>query len=65
MRLRTELYPNRLGSMTFGFDDESMRHDAYAAHALVMAMNEQPYTTSDVYMKRANEIMTSWGYGED
>lgn len=40
-------------------------HDAALAHALVMAMKEQPYTTSDVYINRADKIMASWGYGED
>ena len=76
MRLRTELYPNRIAGMTFGYDDESLKHDAYAAHALVMAINENvadwlscpeddPVKVSSWLLKRAGELMREWGYGED
>lgn len=67
MRLRTELYPNRRGSMTLSFDDESLRHDAYAAQALVMAMTEtEPaYRAWNKILKdRADELMKDWGYDE-
>lgn len=63
MKLLTRLI--RRPGYTYGYGDQyELTRDAAMAHALVMAMNEQPYTTSDVYMERADEIMASWGYSE-
>lgn len=69
MKLRTHI-SKQTGSWVPAVEIHSrlvtaINHDAMLAHALVMAMNEQPYTTSDVYMSRADKIMASWGYGED
>jgi hypothetical protein len=58
--------------MSFGYDDESLKHDAYAAHALVMAMSESANLDSDSMwederervFRRANEILETWGYEE-
>jgi len=73
MKLKTELYPNRIKGMSFGYDDDSLRHDSYAAHALMQAITEFKTSSSESFEdlvadqieSRAEEILAEWGYTED
>ncbi len=75
--LRTELRKTERGYTSFGYDDDSLKHDAFYAHALVQAMDELCSTNKGIsaqyilrepqefIRKRADEIMTSWGFSSD
>lgn len=79
MRLRTEIHtrtPDTPNEVDFSGADHDFIHDAAAAHALLVAINENmadwlscpddhPAKVSSWLLKRADEIMASWGYGED
>lgn len=74
MKLRTSLTASRDGSLVDA-TDENLIHDAVAAHALMMAMEEVGAENRDYSWlacvekieRRADEIMAGWGFdsGED
>lgn len=79
VRLRTVLCNSAGGITPSFFGMYALKHDAVLAHALVMALSEQesdacgsrvmfsdnPENFSTGIYERADEIMKSWGFGED
>jgi hypothetical protein len=66
MKLKTELYPNRLGGITQGWSDEGdLKHDAMVAHALLQALKDMldPHDRC-VVRDRAKVILDGWGYAD-